>query len=390
MKTKYYRENISKLIDNNNYRILRETVKNGKYITFNNREYLNLSSNDYLGISGNTVLWHNFLENKILNVNNFLGSNSSSRLLTGNSEHYTQLENYLLTLYKSEAALVFNSGYHANIGILPALTTKKDLIINDKLVHASIIDGIKLSDAENIYYQHNNTEQLEEILKTKRHLYKNVFIVTESVFSMDGDYADLVKLIEIKEKYDTFLYVDEAHAIGTIGKQGLGLSEELNIISKIDFIIGTFGKAVGAQGAFVICNNLFRNYLINKMRSLIYTTALPPIILEWTYFILQYVVTMNNERLHLKQFSDFFRNKISSFGYKTNGSSQIIPLIVGENIKCIKLADYLQDNGVFILPVRPPTVPDGTSRLRFSITANINLSEIENVIKLLENIKHEL
>ncbi len=390
MNLTYYKNNIENLIKNNSYRILRETFKNGKYIKFENKQYLNLSSNDYLGISCDTALWNNFLKNKVLNSNNFLGSNSSSRLLTGNSEHYTQLENYLLTLYKSEAALVFNSGYHANIGILPAITTKNDLIISDKLVHASIIDGIKLSKAENIYYRHNKTEQLEEILKTKRHLYKNVFIVTESVFSMDGDYADLLKLIEIKEKYDTFLYVDEAHAIGTIGKQGLGLSEELNITSKIDFIVGTFGKAIASQGAFVICNNVFRNYLINKMRSLIYTTALPPITLEWTYFVMQYVTTMENERHRLKQISDFFRNKISSLGYKTNGSSQIIPLIVGENIKCIKLADYLQDNGIFILPVRPPTVPDGTSRLRFSLTANMEKSEIENIIKLLENFKHEM
>lgn len=379
-----FKENIDNLINNNNYRIMRNTIKNGKHIYYNNKQYLNLSSNDYLGISGNTDLWKEFSKKNILTLSTFIAGNCSSRLLTGNSEHYVQLENYLADMYKSETALVFNSGYHANIGILPALTTKKDLIVRDKLVHASIIDGIKLSGATNVYYQHNNLKQLENILKKNRYLYENVFIVTESVFSMDGDLSDLLKLIEIKEKYDAFLYLDEAHAIGTFGTNGLGLTEELNVIPKIDFIIGTFGKAVASQGAFVICNNLFKDYLINKMRSLIYTTALPPISLEWTYYIFQQITKMNKYRKYLLQISEYFRNKLIELGYKTNGSSQIVPLIVGENKLCIKLAEYLQENGVFVLPIRPPTVPEGTSRLRFSLTANIEISEIDNIIELIK------
>ncbi len=390
MSLTFYKNNIESLIENNNYRILRETTKNGKFINYNNKQYLNLSSNDYLGISEDAVLWNNFIKNRVLNNKSFLGSNTSSRLLTGNSKHYTKLENYLAELYNSEAALVFNSGYHANIGILPAITTNNDLIIDDKLVHASIIDGIRLSNATNIFYEHNNFEHLDKILSENRHLYKNVFIVTESVFSMDGDLTDLLTLVKIKEKYNTFLYVDEAHAIGTFGKLGLGLSEELNVISKIDFIIGTFGKAIASQGAFVICNNIFRNYLINKMRSLIFTTALPPIALEWTYFVLKKASKMSIERSNLKNISEYFRNKISELGFKTNGSSQIIPLIVGKNKNCIKLSELLQNKGFFILPVRPPTVPEGTSRLRFSLTANIELNEIKNIINIIENIKNEM
>ena len=281
-------------------------------------------------------------------------------------------------------ALVFNSGYHVNIGILPALTTKNDLIIDDKLVHASIIDGVRLSEAKKIRYKHNDLDQLEEILKTERHLHENVFIVTESVFSMDGDLADINKLVEIKKKYDTFLYIDEAHAIGTYGKKGLGLAEELGLISEIDFIVGTFGKAVASQGAFVICSSLFKNYLINKMRSIIFTTALPPFSLIWTHFILQRITNMSKQRAHLMKLSEYFRSKISSIGFETNGSSNIVPLIVGENAKCIKLADYLQENGIFILPVRPPTVPDGTARLRFSLTSQMEYSEIDKIIDLLK------
>jgi len=384
MPVKRYEKDLEKIINNNSYRILRETVKYGKNLVYQGKKYLNLSSNDYLGISSDFEIWNSFIKNKIINKNNFTGSNSSSRLLTGNSEHYTQLEDYLAGLYKSEAALVFNSGYHANIGILPALTTKNDLIINDKFVHASIIDGIRLSEAKVICYRHNDLEQLAEILSKKRHFYENVFIVTESIFSMDGDIADLKKLVSLKNKYTAFLYADEAHAIGVMGNRGLGVCEELNLVSQIDFIIGTFGKAVASQGAFVICNNVFRNYLVNKMRSLIFTTSLPPINLEWTYYVLHLVIKMQDQRNHLKHISEYFRNKILSLGFESNGSSQIIPLIVGENSKCIKFSEYLQDNGIFILPVRPPTVSEGTSRLRFSLTANINISEIDNIIRLLK------
>ena len=347
MSTKRYEETLAKIKENNSYRILRNTVKSGKNINFEGKNYLNFSSNDYLGISSDIELWNNFLQNNILNDTSFTGSNCSSRLLTGNSEHYLVLENYLTEIYKSETALVFNSGYHVNIGILPALTTKNDLIIDDKLVHASIIDGVRLSEAKKIRYKHNDLDQLEEILKTERHLHENVFIVTESVFSMDGDLADINKLVEIKKKYDTFLYIDEAHAIGTYGKKGLGLAEELGLISEIDFIVGTFGKAVASQGAFVICSSLFKNYLINKMRSIIFTTALPPFSLIWTHFILQRITNMSKQRAHLMKLSEYFRSKISSIGFETNGSSNIVPLIVGENAKCIKLADYLQENGIF-------------------------------------------
>ncbi len=384
MSTKRYEETLAKIKENSSYRILRNTVKSGKNISFEGNNYINFSSNDYLGISSDIELWNNFLKNNILNDNCFNGSNCSSRLLTGNSEHYAIIEDYLSGLYKSEAALVFNSGYHVNIGILPALTTKNDLIIDDKLVHASIIDGVRLSEAKKIRYKHNDLEQLEEILKTERHLHENVFIVTESVFSMDGDLADLKKLVELKKKYNSFLYIDEAHAIGTFGNKGLGLAEELGLISEIDFIVGTFGKAVASQGAFVICSSLFRNYLINKMRSIIFTTALPPFSLKWTHFILQRITKMSEQRTHLMKLSEYFRNKISALGFETNGSSNIVPLIVGENDKCIKLAEYLQKNGVFILPVRPPTVPDGTARLRFSLTSQIEYSEIDKIIDLLK------
>ena len=255
------------------------------------------------------------------------GGSRSSRLLTGNCYYYSILENLLSGSYEREAALVFNSGYHANIGILPALVTKNDLILADKLVHASIIDGIRLSDSTIIRYRHNDMQQLEYILEKQRKNHEHVFIVTESVFSMDGDTADLKKLVELKKKHNTFLYVDEAHAIGVFGDKGLGLCEKENLIDQIDFIVGTFGKALASQGAFLVCDHIIREYLINTMRPLIFTTALPPFSLHWTICSLQQIIKMKAERENLLSLSRYLKEQLVSLGFETRGDSQIVPLI---------------------------------------------------------------
>ena len=190
-------------------------------------------------------------------------------------------------LFHSESALVFNSGYHANTGILPAVTTSRSMILADKLVHASIIDGIRLSQAKCIRFKHNDYRQLERLIQQAGEHHDRIIIVTESIFSMDGDESDLRTLVRFKQKYPAImLYIDEAHAIGVRGNNGLGCCEEHNIIEHIDFLIGTFGKALGSCGAFLICNRTMREYLINTMRTFIFTTALPPINLKWTLFTL--------------------------------------------------------------------------------------------------------
>jgi 8-amino-7-oxononanoate synthase len=339
-----------------------------------------------LGISSNCYLWSSFTKERALDNFEFGGSSCSSRLLTGNSTSYTQLEDYLAQLYNREAALVINSGYHANIGILPALMDKNDLVLADKLVHASIIDGLKLTEAKVIRYRHNDLEQLQDILEKGRTHYKNVIIVTESVFSMNGDTADIQKLVELKNKYDALLYVDEAHAVGVYGKQGLGLCDTSDTTSHIDFIVGTFGKALASQGAFVICDRIMKVYLVNTMRSLIFTTALPPISLQWTLYVMNKIKEMENERVHLALLSEIFRKLLMQHGYETLGCSQIVPLIIGDNMASIKFSDHLMRHGIFALPVRPPTVPEGTSRIRFSLTADMVEHDIAHVIDVIKTI----
>ena len=369
------------------YRELKNYSILGKKISKNERELINLSSNDYLGFSQNIEFAKEFYED--LNVNNMLKefrlSGTSSRLITGNNSIYKSLENEIATAYQKEACVFYNSGYHANTGILNAITTKGDLILSDKLNHASILDGIRLSKAEYIRYKHLDYTHLENILQKKRNLYNNVIIVSESVFSMDGDLVNLEKLIEIKQKYNCQIYLDEAHALGVFGKLGLGLSENENKISEIDYIVGTFGKALASQGGFLVCKNNIREMIINSSRSLIYTTALPPISLHWNRFIFRKSLDSGLQRKKLEDLRRFTLKEIEkNLGITTNSKSNIIPIIIGENQKCLELANHVEKNGFLCTPIRPPSVPHNTSRLRISLNTMI---EKEDICKFVEAIK---
>ena len=283
---------INNLKNEKNYRKLKVIVDENK---------INLLGNDYLGISKNKNFKEEFLD-KIKDDDNIFSANSS-RLLNGNHTYYEELEDKLNFYYK-KYSLIYNSGYHLNIGVLPAITTKKDLILSDKLVHSSLIDGFKLSDAKIVRYKHLDYIQLEEYLKIHRNNFENIFIVSESVFSMDGDIVDLKKLVDIKQKYNCILYLDEAHSVGVYGKKGLGICEKENLIKEIDIIVGTFGKAFSSIGAYIMCNENLKNILVNKSRSFIYTTALPPINISWTSFVFDKIITMENERNYLHQISN--------------------------------------------------------------------------------------
>ena len=383
MRINHFIEELNKLTDTSNFRTLKNYESNSCFILDKGRKMLNLSSNDYLGIGGNSAFSREFAADCKFD---FCGS-TSSRLLTGNHKIYTELENLLASVYQRQSALVFNSGYNANVGILPALTQKGDLILADKLVHASIIDGLKLSNAQVVRYRHNDYEHLEKLLQKHTDLNGNIFIVSESIFSMDGDLCELHKLIDIKKKYNAFLYLDEAHAVGIRGNKGLGIAEENDLIGDIDFIIGTFGKAYASQGAYIICDKLFADYLTNKMRSLIFTTALPPISIAWTKFVFEKTLDMQDSRLAVKKIADNFVCGIKAKGYNINSQSQIVPFMVYDNEKSILLAEDFQQKGFYVLPVRPPTVPDGTARLRFSLNATIKPEHINSILNILPDNK---
>lgn len=376
----YMQQELQTLKEHSNLRRLPQMTHDGRTVLADGRRMLNLSSNDYLGLAADRKLREEFLQT--LTPDTFQPTSSSSRLLTGNFEVYEELETELATLFGTEAALVFNSGYHANTGILPAVSDAQTLILADKLVHASIIDGIRLSAARCIRYRHNDLAQLERLLEQHHAAYRQLIIVTESIFSMDGDQADLTTLVHLKKRYpNVLLYVDEAHAFGIRGTHGLGCAEESGCIRDIDFLVGTFGKAAASAGAYIACCRTIREYLVNRMRTFIFTTALPPTSIAWTLFIVRKLAGMQDRRKHLASISRMLREALQAKGYDCPSVSHIVPLIVGPSADTVLRAEMLQRHGFYALPVRPPTVPEGTSRIRFSLTADIEEREIEEIIQ---------
>lgn len=364
-----------------NLRRLPRLEHDGRYVTTpdDGRRMLNLSSNDYLGLAADTDLRREFLET--LMPETFLPTSSSSRLLTGNFRVYDELEDELARRFGTEAALVFNCGYHANTGILPAVADAQTLILADKLVHASLIDGIRLAaPARCIRYRHNDLAQLERLVGEHSSHCHRLIIVTESVFSMDGDRTDLRRLVALKRRYDNvLLYVDEAHAFGVFGPTGLGCAEEEGCTRDIDFLVGTFGKAGASAGAYVACSRTVRDYLVNRMRPFIFTTALPPVSVAWTLFVVRRLAAMDDRRRHVLSLGERLRARLAQRGYASPSVSQIVPMIVGPSADTVLRAEALQRHGFYALPVRPPTVPEGTSRIRFSLTAALTEDEVDAI-----------
>lgn len=380
----YANQQLQQLREQHQYRQIPFLDHEGRYVTLHGQRLLNLSGNDYLGISYRQDWQQAFLQ-QCSTLLPF--SSTSSRLLTGNFPIYEQLESAISTAFQRESCLLLNSGYHANIGILPALVDKNTLILADKFVHASLIDGIRLAAVDFIRYRHNDYAHLEALLAENSH-YERIIIVTESVFSMDGDHADLSQLVTLKKHYpQVLLYVDEAHAIGVYGDNGLGLAEAQQCIADIDLLVGTFGKAMASIGAYVLCSQPLRQLLVNKMRPLIFSTTLPPFNIAWTYFVFQRLAQLKQQRTRLAQTSAFFRQQLSElFQVPMPSESCIVPYILGDNEKVIKLAQRLQQSGYYCLPIRPPTVPVGTARIRFSLNADVQLTELEQLLDVLKTI----
>jgi len=383
--------NLDRLREQGRYRNLRPvSALAGGRIEHQGQTFINLAGNDYLGLATNHELLKNFYRQlgKDNLFDHFGAGATASRLMTGNHPVNEALEEALARLY-GRPVLVFNSGYHANIGILPALARKGDLILADKLCHASLIDGMRLSRARVIRYPHLDLHRLETILSEQRHRYDRVFLVTESIFSMDGDEADLIQLVELRERFDAVLYVDEAHAVGMRGQDGLGLAEEQGVARQIDLLVGTFGKAWAGQGAFVVCNTLIREYLINTARSLIFSTGLPPVNLSWLLFVAERIVDLERERKHVRALAHTLRRALRNQGLETRGSSHIVPVLIGEDAATMQVAGRLQREGFWVGAVRPPTVPKNTARLRLSLTASLTNKDIAAVPALIASAMQE-
>ena len=381
MKNPYnaYRNALLEKKESLNFRSLNALEIEGKYVIQNNRRLLNLSSNDYLGISTYEDIRQEFLKNydKPLSV-------PSARLLCANTTSYEKLEVLLSQKFKKEAALLFNSGYHANVGIYSALAKKGDVVFCDKLNHASIIDGIRLGGADLIPFKHVNYEDLESKLKRYASKYENVIIATEALFSMDGDFCDIKKLTELKEKYNAILIVDEAHSFGVYGG-GLGFCAQEKMLDSVDLIMATFGKAVGSYGAFCVGRRVLIDYLINFSRSFIFSTVFPQISAEFAYFVLEnYIFKSDNLAKKLLSLKDYMHKNLC--GLDILGSSYIVPIIFGENKKALDASKKLYENGYYCLPVRYPTVAKNSARLRISLNAALNEADLGGLINQIKKL----
>lgn len=369
---------------NKQKRILIESYRESESFFIDNKKAIDFSSNDYLNLST-----HPFLIKKTIVYTNKYGVGSTgSRLISGTLPITTEIEKKLAKFKKTESSLLFNSGFQANVSVLPSLCSKNSLILMDKFCHNSLIQGALLSKAKILRYKHNDLSQLEKLLQnSSTKSFDRIFIVTESIFGMDGDILDIDKLCFLAKKYHALIYLDEAHSTGILGKNGQGLSVDKDIF----ITLGTFGKAFGSFGAFISCSKKVKDYLINYCSGLIFTTALPPSLLGAIDAALDIIPSLEKERKHLFEVASKFRNDLISQGFiTTKTDSHIVPLITKSEELSLSLYEYLLNHGIYSIAIRPPTVPKNMSRIRFAMSAKIEDEDIQLVLNLLKKYPQKL
>ena len=350
----------------------------------NGEELINFCSNDYLGLSSHPKV----IERSAEFVAKYGAGSGASRLVSGTLDIHQELEKKLAEVLGLEAVLVFNSGFQANTSILSSLADRNSLILADKKCHNSLIQGALLSRADFKRFNHNDLNHLESLLKSASEKdYNRIWIVSETVFSMDGDQSDVDGLIELSDMYGALFYSDDAHALGVLGAKGLGLNYAK---SGIDMSIGTFGKAFGSFGAFAGCSKEMKDYLINFCPGFIYTTALPPAIIGALDAALELIPEMDSERGVLHSNIQYLSNELKDVGFTIGDTdSQIIPIIIGSEEETLSLSKYLEQNGMWASAIRPPTVEKDASRIRITITLNHKREELDQLLKALQAWKEQ-
>jgi glycine C-acetyltransferase len=379
----FIEQRLEELRSQNLYRQLKVVDgEQGPTVVLNGQNVLNLSSNNYLGLANHPTLKEAAKEA----LDRYGCGSGASRLISGNMTAHEDLEQHLARFKGTEAALVFNSGYQANVGVIATLVEKGDVVLSDELNHASIIDGCRLARASVSVYRHCDMNHLKNLLEEappKSHK----LIVTESVFSMDGDIAPLREMVELAERYGAMMMVDEAHATGVRGPNGAGVVAELGIGAEIMVQMGTLGKALGAFGAYVAGSAELKELLINRARSFIFTTALPPVVLAMASAAVKLVEKEQARQSALQRNTEQLRKGLNKFGYSVGGSTQIIPVIIGNEQSCMQLATQLLESGIYVQGIRPPTVPVGTSRLRITTMATHTAKQMDRALEAFEHVK---
>jgi glycine C-acetyltransferase len=352
------------------------------------REVIMLCSNNYLGLAEHPLL----KEAAVRAVNKYGASSGASRLVSGNMELHEELEGCIARFKGTEAALVFNSGYAANTGIIPALAGRGDMIFCDRLNHASIIDGCLLSRARLVRYRHNDTGELRRLLAENETRGRRL-IITDGVFSMDGDLARLREIVALKKEFGALLMVDDAHGSGVLGQTGKGTAEYFEVLSEIDIHMGTLGKAFGSFGAYAAASGDIIEYLINRARSFIFSTSLPPAVLAVSIAAIDIVNSPEGAslRARLAENTAFFRSALQTAGFDTMDSeTQIVPVFAGEPEKVMEFSEILLGKGIFVQGIRPPTVPSGSCRLRCALMATHTRADLEEAAEKITKVGQQV
>ena len=364
-KLEFIKTELNKLKNDNLFRELQNTIVSKQYIHSKNKKLLNLSSNDYLGLNIGSFYFNQF--------------QSSSRSVTGNDKKFLELEKKLSKHKSQQKSLVYPTGYMANLGAISAIVEKRDTIFSDELNHASIIEACRLTSAKIKIYKHNDMHDLEsKIKKTKG----KKFIVTEGVFSMDGDLSKIKEITEISSKHDIITILDDAHGDFVFGRDGKGTADQFRVGKKIDLYVSSLSKGLGSFGGYISAQKNIIELCINRSKSFIYTSALPSPIIEFT--LKRFNANREQRRKKLWSNIKLFHNGLQEIGYEVKSSSQIVPLIIGSEETTLEFGKYLFKNGIFAQPIRYPTVKKNSARIRFSITAWHTKKQINNTLSILE------
>ncbi|MDO5715811.1 MAG: glycine C-acetyltransferase [Tissierellia bacterium] len=381
-------ENVEQLKKDGVYRTLPVLEgPNQAEILLDNKDEINLSSNNYLGLATDERLKKAAIEA----VEKYGVGAGAVRTIIGNMDLHERLEKVLAEFKKTERVFIYQSGYDCNIGTIQAIMGKEDLIISDELNHASIIDGIRMVKSDKAIYKHSDMDDLERALKEKRGDYKNCLIITDGVFSMDGDLAKLPEIADLAEKYDAMTYVDDAHGSGVMGDHGRGTVDHFGLHDRIDFVIGTLSKAVGVKGGYVACNEAAYQWLNHRARPVLFSTTLSPADTAAATKSIEVMMESDDLQKKLWDNAKYFKEKLGKLGFNTGHSeTPITPVIIGEEAKSMEFSKKLQENGVFTSAIVFPTVPKGTGRVRCMVTAGHTKDQLDRAVEIFEKVGKEM
>ncbi len=360
---------------------------NESEVILNGKRVINLSSNNYLGFAN-----HPRLKKAAIDAVEKYGVGAGAvRTIIGNMDIHEEMETLLAKFKREEAVMTFQSGFNCNAGTIQAVTEKGDLIVSDELNHASIIDGSRLSRADKTVYKHSDMNHLEQVLKENRDKYRNVLIITDGVFSMDGDIAPLPDIVNLAEKYNAMTYVDDAHGSGVLGESGRGTVDHFGLHGRVDFTIGTLSKAIGVIGGYVAGSETMRDWLSHRGRPLLFSTSLPPAAVGSIIEAVNLLMSTTEYTDRLWDNAKYFKAKMSQLGFNIgNSQTPITPVIIGEESKTMEFSKKLFENGVFVSGIVFPTVPKGTGRCRVMVTAGHTKEQLDRAVEIFKKVGEEM